>query len=454
MGTVEPTGISILWFPIVSVLTFLGGRAGGVFAVACIDLCLALILGGGWEIAGVRMDSTDLSLGMMAYLTLSGRDDTLRHYVGRLPHMWLWAIVLVAITVSYLNVPMNAHRLSDPARATYQVYRYCLRPLLAYPITMLILMHHWDRENRLLKVVVHLSAVAALYTIYHALSGQAAVGFMHHKNMMAGALVAPMIIALGLAQGAESARGRAYAFGSFLTIAVAITVSGSRGGFVAAMVGALVYVLVMAQFAGGRARLVRLAAVGVTALTLAVVGAPDLDRLPGVQALSELQQGTEVANLSWRMELRWPHFLEMALEHPWIGVGSDTDPMMEGEASTPHNGYLTLALRYGFPMMIGVMLLVFYSAIHGLGSFYRKDLPARERIALLSVGAGLIGVLVHNIVESTIAVPYTQKLVFMLCATAAITARMPYSPPSAESKPLRHRTRWRRGFYAARAQSG
>jgi O-antigen ligase len=147
---------------------------------------------------------------------------------------------------------------------------------------------------------------------------------------------------------------------------------------------------------------------------------PDIGRFAGVRQLAELSQGADVHNLRWRMELRWPYFWKKVVEHPWVGIGTDRDETLADTANTPHNGYLSIALRRGLPASVLTIVFGLLAAFQAWRVFPRRG-ATPQRLLALGVSAAILAVMTHNIGESTLVHPYIGKLFWVLVAIGAVS---------------------------------
>ena len=154
--------------------------------------------------------------------------------------------------------------------------------------------------------------------------------------------------------------------------------------------------------------------VGITLVRGNPLERPTVKRFLAADAVEEEQGG----NLQWRMEQRWPHFLEQVRRHPWLGVGTETDLSLGDIANTPHNGYLSIAVTRGVPALALFLLLVANALREGRFAS-RRAREEWQRFMAVAVSAALVGVLVHNLVDSTLMLPQVLQSFWMFAAMAA-----------------------------------
>jgi O-antigen ligase/polysaccharide polymerase Wzy-like membrane protein len=386
---------------------------------------------GGWEVAGIRFDPSDLALGGLAVaLALRTRR---RRDAEPLPGIRLWALLVLLVSLAFLQAPGNQQYLTDPVRILYQLYRYAWRPLLYYPLALLLLAGR-ERMPRMVLAFVASADIASFIAIPQGYRGMRAAGPFHTGNELGGALVLPLVLCFaGLFD--RSSRVRRWFYGvSGLVIARALLFSGSRGAFIAVLAGAVVYAGGLLTVAGGRLRVLRLSTMALVAFGLVWLLDPDLFQRPNVRRLLSVTQGTKAETLRWRIEERWPHFAKIALAHPALGTGTDVDLTLGKEANTPHCGYLSLALLHGLP---AAALFVAFAAlaIHGGVRAFRRGKVETDRLLGLALAAAVVGLLVHNVEEGTWIQPLVAKVFWIVTAFAVALPRL--SPEEArEADPV------------------
>ncbi len=415
-------------FPILGFLLLYTSRAD-FFALLVLDLACATFIDGDWWIAGTWVHPSDFILAAFGFLFISGRWPEGGMRLRDVPLLRLWVLLGVCLSFSYLALPYNAERLTDPTRILYQLYRYCWKPIIYYPLTVLIIGRDLDRARKLMVAVLALGCLTAFTTLATYLSGGGASELIEGKNRFAGSLVAPTTACLALLLAAPAGRTRALLTVGLGVLGIGLVTAGSRGALVAAGVAAIVLVTSLARFSGGRRKIARLFGWASAAALIAVLLVPDLGRFAGTQQLAELSEGMQVNTLTWRIQLRWPYFWQKAVEHPWIGIGTDRDETLADEANTPHNGYLSLALLHGLPVALLTILFGLRSAIHAWSNFLHRG-EAGARLLALGASAAIIGIMTHNIVESTLTHVYVGKLFWVLLGVAAVSSLLGKPSPA------------------------
>jgi hypothetical protein len=369
---------------------------------------------GFWQVGGVMFDSFDLGLGCLVLaLALRGvRRGSLTRLVPRLAP-WLWLAVL--ISASYATSPSGQSYMTDPVRDVYQLYRYAIRFVVLYPIACLAF-DSPRKFDQVLTGIVLAADVCAVMAIGQGYHGEVVRGPFVTKNVLGGVLAVPIVIVL-----VDIMRGRQ----SLFTIASAALLL--RGALFAASRGAFAGIIVGTATAWWflhrgrvRTRVLGLAAGGVLALGLLIAVKPDLLHRPTIaKFFTTFDPGQE--NLSWRIHERWPYFTRRALQHPWLGWGSDVDLTLGPKANTPHNGYLGLANYFGFPVL--ALYLVFsVTALRDAWTVARRGRDPADRVRAATIGGGIACILTHNLVDSVVLLTFVGGELWVFAAVAATVA--------------------------------
>ena len=431
-----------------------------IWAPPCVLLLGALVTvayPGEWQVAGVHLDINDLLFAGMVLALLRPR---LAAGVPRrrVPYLVLWLALGVLQSLAYYVAPINQEHLNQSSYAVhhdyliatagiaYQIYRYCWRSILYYPLTFWLLddrrkfqagplsgvftaLAGWLRGDRkkleaLLLVIVLSGAACAAMTLPQGFAGDEATGPFLQKNILGGALVMPFLLSLWGTYYAPSRRQRRLYTLSFLLIARALLFAGSRGAFVAILGGVGFLLFWFLSTAHGRSRILRVVGVGALFGIVMLGLKPDLFERPSVQVFFSIKEGTRADTLQWRMRERWPYFWQKAMDNFWLGVGTDVDPSLGDSCITPHNGYLGVAAVSGIPSVIITVLL----ALLGLWNGMRAFLRSRDRwqsTAGLAITAALVGLLIHNIVDETIRISFAEQVLWIITAAAATLGKRP-----------------------------
>jgi O-antigen ligase len=249
--------------------------------------------------------------------------------------------------------------------------------------------------------------------------------FFIHKNVFGGALVAPAVLGVGLLLAQERLLARPWIMGVVGIIWLKLVLLGSRGAFVGAAFGAALVVLGLLRHTVGRARAVRMAAAAALVGVTVVAAFPELIASRGVEMLAEMEEGSNVHNLQWRMTQRWPHYIALIKANPWVGTGElyDRRAFEEEGAKGAHNGYLSVALQRGIPACILFFSIPLASALRARRAFRATGLSGHMRVVVLASGAAIVGILMHNLVDHTVVTAFTGQMFWTVSGMAGAMGR-------------------------------
>lgn len=348
------------------------------------------------KLAGVNVDLADvILLPLVARLAMLARParDMAPTFWREMPWRWLWCSYGIILAVAYARWSYNAGYLG--VGAPYQFYRYCWKPMLLYPVAFYMAAR--PAGIRLLVGAIILGAlVNAVVGIQQSRAGLEVRGFLSltNKNALADTLLVPVFLALDEGLYGTFLSWRLIACSSGVLMAGALWYAVSRGALIAASVGALAYFLV----SGKRWRFAA-AAVAVPAVVL--LTHPDFTSSSAiVSRYSDIGQGAESANLQWRIQQRWPHFIEIIESHPWLGVGDSVDATFGENANTPHNGYIGLAVKAGIPATLLFLMMVTITLKRAL-RLTRSGFSVRAQGRGAAAFAGTTALCVHSFVETS-----------------------------------------------------
>lgn len=236
----------------------------------------------------------------------------------------------------------------------------------------------------------------------------------------------PIVLAVALF---GASRGRRLAGGLLAAlIFLGLALTFSRG---ALLLGLPAAVLFMGFAAGGRWRWAALGLLAVGALALLPLFATER-----FATLLDLQGGTSF----FRLQL-WRGAWNMALEHPWLGVGLDNflyayrtryalpAAWQELNLSHPHNVVLDFWTRLGFlGLLIGLWL---FAAAFWQGWPAFKRAGGDTRALLLGLLAGLAATLAHGLIDNSL---FLVDLMLLFMLSLGLLARLappvpPHNPP-------------------------
>jgi O-antigen ligase len=250
-----------------------------------------------------------------------------------------------------------------------------------------------------------------------------------YPNAMAGFLLLTGGAAVAIARESQSpvARAGAILIGGFMLAGLLFT--RSRGAWLAAGIGFILWVVMEWRKEWWRRRL--LIWLGGSGLLAALIWLSWKlsDSLP---TLGKFLERPELSSLVWRWHiLQWTW--AMALDHPWWGVGPGAFPVALTHyqripyvsSENPHNLYLELAAEYGLPAAILTLcaLVVFLGR---LGKSIRQSAESNPtkwgRIALL---VSLTAFAIHSFVDLDWSFPAISATVTtMIGLTCAHLPRM------------------------------
>jgi O-antigen ligase len=374
-----------------------------------------------WQLGGVWVDSSDLVLAALA-VVLVLRPAAFRSR-KRVPGFGTWFALGLLACAAYVAAEQNQKYITDPVRLAYQLYRYCWKPLLFYPLTAMLLRDRADFERVLMASVLG-AVLCSVSAISQGYAGARATGPFGSWNTMGGVLVLPLMACLLWLVEPPSRRARWLSGIAALVMVRALLFSGSRGAMVSVLAGGSVLVSGLRATSRGRQRIRQLATVAMLILVgITLVRGNPLER-PTVKRFvaGDAEEQEQGSNLQWRREQRWPHFLEQVRRHPWLGVGTDIDLSLGDSGNTPHNGYLSIAVTSGVPALVLFLLLVANTLREGRFAS-RRAREEWQRPVAVAVSAALVSVLVHNLVDCTFLQPAVSPSFWMFAAMAARLGR-------------------------------
>jgi putative inorganic carbon (HCO3(-)) transporter len=229
-----------------------------------------------------------------------------------------------------------------------------------------------------------------------------------HPNVMASLLVLlfplPFAGLLWAFRQNVAWRWRALFAASCMAVGGVLVLTSSRGGYLAAFVGALV-----AAWLVGCRRLSLFAGV----LGLVVIGAllwsGVLDRGPAEPAA--VGAITDPGTLAFRVEV-WRTALWIMADFAFTGVGmgafNDVAPLLypfyETQNPGAHNLYLQVGVSLGLPGLIAYLSVLMLTLGMGgaLVRYVRRSPPDPLALGVVGALAGLIGMVVHGLVDNTV----------------------------------------------------
>jgi hypothetical protein len=384
---------------------------------------------GTWSAGGVLLDSADVALALIVLsMAVRGvpRDASPRKTV---PHLVVWLGLVALLAAAYAVSPDGRPHMTDPPRIAYQLYRYGVRFAILYPIAWLLL-NTGRRFDQLVVMIVLVADVFAIMSFGEGYAGHWATGPFETKNGLGAALAVPVVLVFtDLLSGRRSVLTVVGLVSAPLLLRSALFAS-SRGAFAGMVVGTLIAGACMLR---GRvhARVGAFVVAAVVALPITMIIKPDLFERPTIVRLLDtvdLQGQTFV----WRNQKIWPHFARRALEHPWLGWGTNVDPSLLGTTNTPHSGYLSLAVQFGMPVLA---LYLFFCGVtlRDASRVVSRSRDPADRIRAAKIAGGIACILTHNIVDTVITIPFVGGELWVLVAVAARLAARAREPNAARA---------------------
>jgi len=415
------------------VLVAVSGLAIVVFAPLHILLLLDLVLdpvqawmfgqqGTRIEIFSILVDSTDLILvAILLGMTIRLKGERESRILA-IPHLRLWLLLGLISSVAYLVAPARQEYIvgMGPARVVYQLLRYCWKPILFYP-TAAILLSTEKRAGQALIVLTLVGDFASIIAIPQGYSGLRSFGPYFTPNSLAGVLIVPFLISVAGLVFPTSKMRLFFYLASIGLMGRALLFARSRGGFAAVLLGTACVLLFASLRAGSRARLLRLVASSVLGVFCLVLVKPGILERPTVQRFATTFVPQEQETFAWRAQERWSFYYAKVKQRPWTGYGTDVDESLENQtARTPHNGYLSLAMYSGIPVTIGYLIFAAMS-LRRMARLSLRSTRTMTAYLALAIGAGVLGILGHNLVESTFTNVALVRKTFWLFAALALS---------------------------------
>jgi len=367
---------------------------------------------------GVRFDLTDLVfVGIL--IAYAFRGERLLA-LGEVSLLRLWFLLGVLLSLSYLMAPSNQVHLTEPHRIAYQLYRYCWKPILFFPFVYLFIAGP-IRMRVLFFVLVVTGDLLSLQAVWQGYSpGGGVTGPFNSGNALGSALGVSLLVCVGMLTLARSSRERLILVFSLLLMLRAMLFTGSRGALIALSAGAVALLWGLSSLPRVRARILPIgmaATIGVAMVLFNPIGASSLRRL------ETLREGTGVSTFQWRMEERWPHFISLSMEHPWLGTGSNVDSNLGSRGNTPHNGYLALAFSGGIPVL-AIYLAFAFLALRAVRRALARSTAEYEKVFCAIIAGAMIFMLARNIVESDFMTFFGGKYFWLFSALALSIERL------------------------------
>ncbi len=241
-------------------------------------------------------------------------------------------------------------------------------------------------------------------------------------------MLVPVAAGYALSRPRPDQRRALLAFALPLPVASAL-LSGSRGGFVALLIEALVFGWILWRRSGGSGSRVRaMLPVGLAAAALLFFWMAPNRLVRRLEALATAARDTRIT-LAER-ELAARDTLRIFRDYPWMGIGlgsfSTAFPQYRSfptdlEWAHAHNDYAEALAETG---LAGGALMALALAMFFRLAFQKNSAGRPEQAAWMRLGAGVgcCGLLVHSLVDFNLHIP-ANTLWFAVCVALATASR-------------------------------
>ncbi|MEM7355045.1 MAG: O-antigen ligase family protein [Acidobacteriota bacterium] len=387
------------------------------YSLLLVDLGLMSIIEP-WYIGGSLLDPTDVFIAFFGLMILVRGNFSLTKLITEIPYLIPWLALGTVLSLSYMASPENAENLTSAPRIAYQLYRYCWKGLLYYPICLIALRSLGDARVVFTGLILGANVCAAQAVLQGYAGDREPPGPFSTGNGLAAVLIVPIILSLSGVVFPASRLHWLFSGASLLLMARAVLFSASRGGMVSMMAAAGVLGAVTFLMTSGRRRIFKMVPLAIMAPIVLLLMRPDLLDRPTVKHAVTLTQGTSDGNMQWRIQQRWPHFIEIAMDNPWLGTGTYIDRSLSLKANTPHNGFIAWAVKYGL-IAFALLLFFIYKALRDNFMAFRRSKLFHERIFYLTLVAATFGLITHNMVETTWPDTLILKFFWLIVALGA-----------------------------------
>jgi hypothetical protein len=401
------------------------------------DLLLVGITPGNWQLGSMLFDGSDLVMACIVLsLMIRGRP---AGGPPKIPYLGLWILLGVMLSLSYIVSPLNAEYMTDPARIAYQLYRYAWKPILFYPFAALFLSE--PRQTRATAFAVIAGGVlCAFWSIPQGYAGLRAYGSLDSPNTLGAVLVVPLVFTfVMLIVNAGTARRKALFGACILVLLRGLTFSGSRGALAASLFGIVAASALLSRVPAMRPALIRIFAPIAFAVLIAMMIPGLLANRPSLDRFSGLSAGTNAETFQWRMENRWPHFLAIAADNPILGTGTYVDWSLGTSGNTPHNGFISVAVKNGFPVLVIYLTFSLLGIWHSLRLVGTALPNPWGPVAGALAAAAILSLLLHNVTETNFEIGSLGKVLWAYIALASVAgqaiSRGPARPPVLQPAP-------------------
>jgi hypothetical protein len=220
-----------------------------------------------------------------------------------------------------------------------------------------------------------------------------AFGTLGHANEFAGFLILTLSISIALFFIDKEYKLRKYLPFLILIQGLALILSLSRGGWLGIMVSVIIIFSISKLYK--QLSLMPIAIMGIILTVSMYAVFPKIDLLPGnisARLFSIKNYDNDPAMLP--RYARWNHFLEISMKRPIIGIGTVTtesvDEKFMGIAASPHNTFLSVAVKRGYIALIIIVTIIMKFASQAK-ELYKSGTDSFFRALGLGAFAGLCG---------------------------------------------------------------
>ncbi len=259
----------------------------------------------GFGASGIQFDYTDLlAIPLLLYLGISGHH---RNRFLKMPYLHLWIAYGIILSISYIHAHIGEERFLTPLHVTYQLYRYCWKPLLLYPLIFILFPDKYHVKV-VLFVLILMADISAAIAVKEGYGGLKSTGPFSTKNQLGGFLIIPLSLTLAMSLNSYSLNERIFYGLSFLVLLRALLFTRSKGAVGAFFISLACLGLVMSFSSKTRKRLplLILGIFGglVTLLLLILL----FNKGVSLKAYTALLALTEHHNITWRLKNAGPTF--------------------------------------------------------------------------------------------------------------------------------------------------
>lgn len=252
-----------------------------------------------------------------------------------------------------------------------------------------------------------------------------ATGIFSEHNQLGSVTAASLMISVGYVVGARSVRSAVLGgLGSVVSL-VALGLALSRGAYIGAALGAVVFVVLLPQ-ARHLLKVLALPMVGLLGVLVALAPYVPALTLMGDRLLSVTDA---TANPYDARPLIWAEAFRQIALHPLTGSGAGNYPVVALRALSParfvhaehaHNVLLTVAAEVGLPA-VAVMILLSLLWTRQIARTTRRLAPDRNAAIVAGLGAALATFVGHGLVDVTLRSPVVM-LLLCTCLGLALAA--------------------------------